>query len=249
MEKPELVAGAQSLRRGLSILRLLSANHLDGLRLREISEHLDLERSTAHRLLACLCEEQFVEKSPTGKHYHLGLASMQLGFASSQRIPLVERYRPVMQRLARISGDTVFLVARQGDYAICLHCEEGHFPVKITTTVVGGTRPLGIGAGGNALLAAMDDQEIVQLYRRHQTLFETSALPQETLLQSLGRTRRNGYAETIDVISQGITAVGALIPLGEHPFAAISIGGISSRMDARRRAELGQLLREALTAP
>jgi len=52
-----------------------------------------------------------------------------------------------------MSGDTVFLVIRQGDYCLCLHREEGHFPVKVFTTDVGGRRLLGLGAGGLALIA------------------------------------------------------------------------------------------------
>lgn len=219
------------------------------MKLKDVMEQTGLERSTSYRLLACLCDEQFVEKDPTTRHYHLGLAAMQLGFASSQRLPLVETYRPVMQRLARISGDTVFLVARQGDYAVCLHREEGSFPVKITTTVVGGIRPLGIGAGGNALLAALGDDEVEQIYQRQRAAFDGVSLSWPALRKSLAQTRKLGYSQTLDIITPGISAVGALIPLEGQPFAAISIGAISPRMPPERRAELGRMLRETLSQP
>ena len=246
MEKLSATVGTQSLRRGLSILGLLSEHHQDGLRLTDITEQLQLERSTAHRLLACLCEEQFVEKGVSSKRYHLGFRAMHMGYAVSSRLPLVERYRPVMQRLARISGDNVFLVARQGDFGVCLHREEGSFPVKITTTVVGGTRPLGIGAAGLALLATYKEDAISKVWNCHQSAFEHVGLSLAKLLKSIKVTRKHGYAETINIITNGISAVGAVIPGADKMYAAISIGGISQRLPAKRRAELGALLKDSL---
>ena len=67
----------------------------------------------------------FAERDPATKAYRLGVDAMQLGFASMRRVPLVDSCRPLMQKLARMSGDTVFLVIRQGDYCLCLHREEG----------------------------------------------------------------------------------------------------------------------------
>lgn len=243
--KSQNISGTQSLRRALQLLRLIGAHHVQGMKLTEVVEQSGLERSTAHRLLACLCEEQFTEKSPHTKRYHLGLASMQIGYESSQRLPLVENCRPVMQRLARISGDTVFLIARQGDHAVCLHIEEGNFPVKITTTTVGNARPLGIGAAGTALLAALPDDEINRIYERQKNTFEHSSVSFASLRRVINNTRRNGFSQTVDIITPGIAAVGAVIPVGESPFAAMSIGSITPRMGAQRRMELGRMLQEA----
>ncbi|MOA32335.1 hypothetical protein D3C78_1535440 [compost metagenome] len=61
-------------------------------------------------------------------------------------------------------------------------------------------------------------------------------------MASIEQTRQLGYSKTIDIITKGISAVGALIPLGERPFAAISIGSISSRMNEKRCNEIGNLL-------
>src|SRR5690606_35843045 len=146
---------------------LLAEHQDDGLKLRELIVASGLERSTTHRLLSCLVEEQFAERDPVQKTYRLGVDAMQLGFASMRRIPLVDSCRALMQKLARMSGDTVFLVIRQGDFCMCLHREEGHFPVKVFTTDVGDQRLLGIGAGGLALMAALSDEEITRVMDRH----------------------------------------------------------------------------------
>ena len=75
-------AGAQSLRRGLQLLRLLAEHQEDGIRLSEAMAASGLQRSTCHRLLACLVEEQFAERDAGGKVYRLGVDAMQLGFAA-----------------------------------------------------------------------------------------------------------------------------------------------------------------------
>ena len=97
-------AGAQSLRRALSLLRLLAEHQEDGITLTEVMAASGLERSTAHRLLSCLAEEQFAERDPDSKSYRLGIDAMQLGFASMRRVPLVDNCKPLMQKLARMSG-------------------------------------------------------------------------------------------------------------------------------------------------
>jgi DNA-binding IclR family transcriptional regulator len=241
-------AGAQSLRRALDVLRLLASHHEKGLRTNDVIEQSGLERSTAHRLLSCLVEEQFAERDPATRRYRLGMESMRLGFASLRRAPVVDTYRPVLQRLARLSEDTVFLVVRQGDYGVCLHREEGSFPVRIFTVDVGIARPLGIGAAGMALLAALPDEEIAGIRDRHSAAFEEAGVSSQALARMVERTRRLGYSETIDLITPGVAGVGAVIPSRGRPFGAVSFGSISSRLDPRRRAQLGPELVAALAA-
>lgn len=238
--------GTQSLQRGLSILHLLGTHHAEGLRLTDISRKLGLEASTAHRLLACLISEHFVERNPSNKRFHLGIGSMQLALGATERLPLTERLRPIMQKIARISGDTVFLVARQGDFALCLHREHGDFPVHITTTLPGGSRPLGIGAGGSAIMSGMPTDEVISIYQRNVAAYQAVGLDLNTLLAALEDTRVHGFSQTVDVITQGISAIGMPIPLGSRPLAALSIGSISSRMQPERRRELGALLAECI---
>lgn len=240
--------GTQSLQRGLSILSLLGSHHAEGLRLTDISRMLGLEASTAHRLLSCLICEHFVERNPSNKRFHLGIASMQLAVGTSERLPLTDLLRPVMQKIARISGDTVFLVARQGDFALCLHREHGDFPVHITTTLPGGVRPLGIGAGGNAIMSGLTATEVTGIYERNMTAYQAAGLTLESLFDSLEETRNTGFSQKVDVITKGIAAIGMLVPLesGGRPLAALSIGSISSRMGSERRLELGKLMADCL---
>lgn len=242
MDKASTTAGAQSLRRALQLLRLLAEHHEDGIKLTEVLEASGLERSTAHRLLSCLVEEHFAERDEGSKAYRLGVDAMQMGFASMRRVPLVDACRPLMQKLARMSGDTVFLVIRQGDYCLCLHREEGHFPVKVFTTDVGGRRLLGLGAGGLALMAALADAEVERIFERHLDEYAQAGFTRERLLQAVRRTRSAGYSDIVDTLTTGVSGVGCTFAASPTTLAAISFGAITPRLPAKRKLELAKLL-------
>jgi DNA-binding IclR family transcriptional regulator len=243
---PSTTAGAQSLRRALKLLRLLAEHHEDGIRLPEVMAASGLERSTAHRLLSCLVEERFAERDATGRSYRLGVEAMQLGFASMRRVPLVDTCRPLMQKLARMSGDTVFLVIRQGDYCLCLDREEGHFPVKVFTTELGDRRLLGLGAGGLALMSALPDAEVERIYERHVADYAHAGFTRERLLQAVRRTRSTGHADIVDTLTTGVSGVGCTFAASQGTLAAISFGAISPRLPPERKLELAQLLKAEL---
>lgn len=240
-------AGAQTLRRGLEILRLLAQHQDEGATLADLVTATGLERPTAYRLLCSLEEERFVERNASSKRYRLGIDAMQLGAAAAEKAPIVDVVLPLMKKLARVSGDTVFLVVPQGDFTVCLHREEGSFPVRVFTTVPGQRRLLGIGAGGLALMSAMSDATIRDIHKRRSTLYAQADMPVTRLLAAVNRSRRKGYAEIVDTITEGVSGVGCAFELPFGASAALSFGAISSRMTASRRDDLGAMMAEELS--
>lgn len=245
----QAVGGVQSFRRAVSLLRLVAHDHATGVRAVDLAEAAGLERSTAYRLLAALEEEQLVRKDANTKRFHLGMGAMQLGFSAMSRIPLLDLYRPTLQQIARVTGDTVFMLVQQGEYCICVHREEGPYPVRVFATYVGAVRPVGIGAGGLAILSTLQDEQIEAILARHAAAFETAGLNAQSARRIVGRTRRLGYSETLGVITTGVSAVGAVIPLQGDVRAAVSIGAIDARMKHERRAQLGEYLVKTLAHP
>lgn len=248
MDNSKTTGGTQSMRRALGLLRLLAQHQEDGIDLQGVMAGAGLERSTAHRLLSCLLEERFAERDPRTRRYRLGVDSMQLGFASLRRTPLLDALRPFAQKLARLSGDTVFLVIRQGDYALCLLREAGSFPVKVFTIDEGERRLLGIGAGGLALLASLSDEEMAQLYARHAGAYAQAGLSAQAMRKAVARARKAGFSEIVDTITPGVSGVGVAFRVSELTQVAFSFGAISQRLDAARRAEMGALLRRECDA-
>lgn len=236
------VRGTQSLRRGLDLLRWLGTTTGEDVKLRDLIEASGLERSTGYRLVAALVEEGFAERDPITKRYRLGLEAMHIGLVAIDRSPLVEKFRMSMRRLARISGDTVFLVVRQGDHALCLHREEGSFPIKVLTTNVGQRRLLGIGAGGRAILAQLPEAEFDEICIRHRAEFEALGITSAGLRADMREVETLGYATMQDTITTGVSGIGRSFRPSATTQAAISIAAITSRMDSARRKELSELI-------
>ncbi|MDO8276821.1 MAG: IclR family transcriptional regulator [Burkholderiaceae bacterium] len=246
MDTTPVTPGTQALRRGLELLRLLGQHQQDGVRMSDVMNLTGLERSTAHRLLSCLVDEEFAEKDETSKRYRLGINAMHLGSAVVRKMPLVNRFRPLMQRLARMSGDTVFLVVRDGDEVVCLHREEGPLPVKVFTIDVGRRRLLGIGAGGLALLARLPDDEIEDIFVRNQATYEEAGFNRFSLMRAVREVRSAGYAVIVETISTGVVGLGACLPESLRVQAALSLGTTTMRFTRERHLEFKTLLLDAV---
>jgi len=237
--------GAQAVFRAIELLKLVGFNHERGIALAALVESAGLERTTTYRLLSCLEETGLVARNER-KLYRLGLEAMQLGLATMSRVPILERCRPMMIRLARRTEDTVYLVVRNGDFAHCIHHEEGAYPIRTLVLQVGGLRLLGIGSAGSALLATMNDEEVENFHARH-----LSELPGERrslahLRRQIAQTHRRGYACTDNLVAEGVSGVGVYFEVTPGTYAAISVGAIRSRMRENRRAEIARLMFEEL---
>lgn len=235
--------GTQSVRRALQLLRLLALHEPDGLSLKEITLKSGLERSTAHRLVSALVEEQFIYRNTETKRLQIGIDAMQIGASALGNASITEQLKPLVMKLVRLVEDTVFLVVQQGDQALCLMHEHGNFPARIFTITVGEKRLLGIGAGGLALLSTYSDDAIERIYLRHETQYASLGFSLAQLMRRVEETRHVGYSQIVGAITPGISGVGHAFYLSRITQVAISFGAIESRMGLERRQQLGELLK------
>lgn len=131
------VDGARSVYRALQLLDLVAHHHEDGIGLAELVTLTGLDRTTVYRLASTLERENLLERDTDSRRYHLGMESMQIGLTTMSRAPILDDCVPAMKAIAQESEDIVFLVVRNGDYAHCLHLEEGAFPIRTVTQHVG----------------------------------------------------------------------------------------------------------------
>ena len=237
-----------STHKALALLKQVGMHHEHGVRLKDLIESTGLDKSTAHRLLGCLVDEGFVEPMAATKLYRLGVESMQLGFASANMAPLVDRFRPLMLKIARLTEDSVFLVVRSGDMSVCVHREEGNYPVKVLLLSPGTRRPLCMSAVGLSIIAHESDDEIARLYARHNLSYSKIGLTLERLRQLIATTRAQGFSEVSDLVLEHTAGVGYATHITATTQIGISIAAISARMPHARRLEMGQMLRHELDA-
>ncbi len=245
MEKEKAGGGTQSIERAAQVLRLIASRNSVGQRLVDISKQAKLERPTAHRILKCLASEGLVKQDPETRRYFLGHLIFELGLAAASSFNLRDICHPSLLRLAEISGDTVFLTIRSGADSVCIDRVEGKFPIKTFTLDVGTRRPLGVGAGGLALLMKLPSETqlaIVSANALRLGAYNNLTVP--AVMKLLKRSRELGFALNDAQVTPGSTSLGLPIrSRSGEPVLAISIGAISSRMTKERKKELASLIR------
>lgn len=231
-------SGVQSLERAFGLLALLAQQHDYGMVMRQIVQATGLSRPTVHRMIAFLMRLHYVEQDPTTNAYRLGSAAMLLGMRTMSRPPLVTEFLHTMRRIARRTGEGVFMLVRIGDYSYNIHSEQISTRSPALQNLVGATRLLGLGVGSLSLLSMMSDNEIRQHHARHQALYTAQNLGIGRLLTGVDRTRRLGYSAAS---GQGIAGVGYAFDLAPGQ-AAISVVATRARMPLARRHEIGALV-------
>lgn len=245
---PGAPVGTQSIDRAVALLRLIANHGAGGARLTDLAAGTGLVPPTARRILKRMAEHRLVAQDPSTQRYSLGALTYELGLATTFRPQIVASLRPVMERIAKSLGDTVYLMVRSGAEAVCIDRVEGSFPIKALTLDVGGRRPLGIGPAGLALLASLPDTDIAHALDAHRHAYvKLHNLPADRLLADVARVRKQGYAVRQDAITAGVAGIGMAVPNGgATPFAAISIAMISARFNEQRLAECIELMRTLL---
>ncbi|NMM76180.1 IclR family transcriptional regulator [Acidovorax sp. SRB_24] len=240
-EKKPAVLGTQSASKVLRLLRIVGAQHAKGIRLKDLIEASQIDKSTVHRLLLCLLEEGFVEKIGSSKSYRLGIETLQWGFSSAGMDALSEKFRPTLMRLARITDDAVFLMVRSGDYVVCLSRVEGDHTTRAYVVEVGVRRLLGASAAGIAMLAKLPDEEVNALLARHEAEYIRHQYPIAALKKLVMRARVQGYSEVSDarIAADGL---GCAFPMTDNTWAGLSIAVAQHRSTPERLKELSQLL-------
>ncbi len=153
--------------------------------------------------------------------------------------------------VARISGDTVFFTGRAGLDGVCLDRAEGAFPVKVFVLEIGKRRPLGVGGGGLAILAALDSDESSRILKANAVRLEERfpRFKEATVKQALTTARRVGYilADVVEVPGIRTLAMAVRMP-DTSVVGAISISAMAQRLDNERLGLLVESMKQAVSA-
>lgn len=241
IEKKAGLPGTQSASKALRLLKIIGAHHAEGIRLKDLIELSQIDKSTAHRLLVCLLEEGMVERIGDSKSYRLGVETLQWGFSPSGMDALSERFRPVLMRLARITDDAVFLMVRSGDYVVCLSRVEGDHTTRAYVVEVGVRRLLGSSAVGLAMLAKIPEAEAHDVLARHEAAYRRQNYALNDLKQLVRRARTLGYSEITNAHAEA-DGVGVAFEVTSNCWAGVSIAVASYRSSPDRLKQLASIL-------
>jgi DNA-binding IclR family transcriptional regulator len=249
--KPSLTGLNQSIARPTAILESLAAGSAGGLRMTDVMKATGLGKATVHRLLAGLTECGLAEQDRETGRFLLGVRILSWAAIAADRFGLARLTEPAMLRLAQVTLDTIYLTARSGDEAVCLSRREGLHPIKTLTLNAGDKRPLGVSAGGLALLAFLPDREIERILAMQAETRVQMPFDQVTLRKMIAETRQAGFAYYDAPVLHGsevVTGMAALaLPVRRadgYPIASLSVAAISPRLQTQRRSAVVAQLRD-----
>ena len=237
--------GTQAVHRAIALLGLV-AEREDGATLADLAAAAGLHTATAHRLLGALVSEGMVAYDPYSRRYQLGHRLLDFG-ARARTASLTAELRTVVHRVAEFCGDVTYLYLPLRGDSVCVERVAGDFPVKALIRDVGARLPMGVGAGGLAMLAAMPSAEARALVLGNADRYPSyNGLSAEEVWRNVVAARDRGFGLNDERMLQGVTAIGVAVVAQGSPVAAITVVALSSRLGIPRRFEVMARIREEL---
>ena len=232
------MAEIQSLAKGLKILNLLEHSR-QGMGTTEVANQLDIDKSSASRLLHTLANYGFVEQDEATARYLLGPQLVTLGQRLLNRITLRDHARPYLYELVDKTGECAHLAIQAQRQALYIDQVESTAALRVESEI-GTLAPLHCTALGKTLLAfgevRMPDE--LQPYTRR-TVADRSSLAAQ-----LEQTRKRGYAIDDEEYNYGVRCVAAAVY--DHQgrlVGAVGISGPAGRVTLERIDEFGAVVK------
>jgi DNA-binding IclR family transcriptional regulator len=236
-----------SLERGLDLIELLAEDSTEK-SLSELSKKASFNQSTTHRVISALKSRGYVRQNPSNSKYRLTLKLFELGNKIIRRFNIKEAAEPILKELAKRTQESIYLIIRDGDDALCIDRIDGNPFVRILSLEIGGRQPLHLGAAPKVLLAYNDEKEIDRIIEEKgleawtaQTITNPIQLKDE-----LEKIRRQGYALSASDVTEGVAAIGFPIFNSDNKvIASISTAGMKDSFTEKRIEEIIEILKAA----
>jgi DNA-binding IclR family transcriptional regulator len=233
-----------SLRRALGILQSLiePTKSRRGASLSELAASNDMNKSTLLRLIEPLRDAQLVEQGLDGR-YHVGVGAVTLGGAYLSGLDMRDEARPILERLARATGETLHLLVYVRGEVSYIEKVAGPSSIQMASRI-GDRMPAYCTASGKVFLAYLPQVQFEATVAAGMPARTPNTITSRELLrQELTRTRERGFA--IDNIENEPDIRCISLPVFGRDgqiAAAMSVSAPAERVDGKRIAELVHIL-------
>jgi DNA-binding IclR family transcriptional regulator len=186
--------GIQSLGRAFGILEEV-ARHRDGIGLADLSRLVGLHNSTTFHLAKTMVALGYVRQEKGSKRYRIGRPLFALAASALDEIEMVNVATPVLEDLARQTGESSHFAVRMGDAIVVIARTSGPGAFQLTDRV-GVVRPAHCTALGKAILASLQPDQLTRLLKRAglKPSTEKSITEVPALMRQIAEIRRTGIA-------------------------------------------------------
>jgi IclR family transcriptional regulator, KDG regulon repressor len=187
-------AGVQSIGRGFAIIEEI-ARCRDGIGLAELSKRVGLHNSTTFHLVKTLVSLGYVRQLQDTKRYRIGRPLFALAASALDEIEMMSLATPILEDLARDSGESAHFSVPMGDAVVVLARTSGPGAFQLTDRV-GVVRPAHCTALGKIMLAALATDQFDGYLQRAELKARTpkSVTSAERLAREVAEVRRSGLA-------------------------------------------------------
>jgi DNA-binding IclR family transcriptional regulator len=186
--------GIQSLGRAFAILEEV-ARHREGIGLADLSKRVGLHNSTAFHLVKTMVSLGYVRQEKDTKRYRVGRPLFALAASSLDEIEMVNVATPVLEDLARDTGESSHFAVRMGDAVTVIARTSGPGAFQLTDRV-GVVRPAHCTALGKIILAALRPDQLQRFLARVELApsTEKSITDAAVLRREIEDVRQSGIA-------------------------------------------------------
>jgi len=220
---------------------------LDGARVTDLADDLDLPKSSVHNYLSTLNQRGYVVKD--GTEYHVSLRFLDFGATARDNRKIYDIAQPNIRELADETGELANLMVEEHGEGVYIDREIGDDAVMVDKNV-GHRVHLHNTALGKAILAHLPRDHVSQILDTHgmPALTEKTITDEATLFDELENVREEGIAYDDEERLEGLRCVAAPILDGDDdPVAAVSVSGPLARFSTERfREEVPETIKKAV---
>ena len=237
-------AFVQSVDRAITVMEFLSRRGWSGVT--EVSKELEIHKSTAYRLLTTLRDRGLVEQDAATEKYRLGFGLVALASSVTADLDVARCSRPVCERLAERTGETVTVAVLEDDDGIIIH-QSNSGSSALSVNWEGQHTPLHATAAGKIFLHYMPENQRRRLLKRPPRRYTGNTITKPATLQKESHASGDrGYWYTVEELEDGLNAVAAPIRCARGAVvAAVSVSGPAFRLPEKSFEEVGGLTTEA----
>ncbi|MDX1708790.1 MAG: IclR family transcriptional regulator [Desulfobacterales bacterium] len=223
-----------SIERCLKVIDILS-DHPKGLKLTEISGHLDLHPSSVHHMVSTLLPHDYITQDPDTKKYSLGFRFLEISRKILDNLDIRKVAHRHLEVLRQEIREAVHLAMLRDDKVVYIDKLDTPSGLSLATYVGFATDPHAA-AGGKVLLAGLKDDEVKGIYKNKslKAYNKNTITRLPALMAELDRIRKQGYAVDNEEYYEGVRCVAAPVRSGGQVVASISVTGSIFTMTQER---------------
>jgi DNA-binding IclR family transcriptional regulator len=225
----------QSIERAADVLELFLTSTPE-LSIKEMSDRLNLSKSTVHGIIKTLEHRGYLQQNPDDLKYRLGIRLLELGNYVGKHLDIGRIARPIIRELVDDLNETVHLVTLQRNELIYIEKVEGPSALTIYSHI-GKRAPFHCTGVGKAILSKLSEEEVDRILSSASleafTEFTTTNI--EDIKKLLPTIREQGYAVDDEEIELGLKCIAAPIFNNKgNVIASISCAAPKVRLDEKR---------------